>query len=400
MNLTRLPSPGGTDVTDPPKTGRLYGVDAVRALAVVGVFVEHFYASGWVHGVPLGPGAHVPGFLDWLNQNTSSRAMSLFVLLLGVSTALMSGGATPHGGRELSVTRRRLAVRALALFLISLCIDMYGSSVIEYYAVLLLLVLPLLRLRARTLFAASAVSVPVVTLFSFWVLNQHSSWMMLDVPNGLAMLVHPGQWGASLLSLTLTGGGFQTVYGLPFVLAGLAIGRLDLRSRAVQAQLMLTGAAVAVCSALVSWVATYPLGGIDAAAEVRPPGMGWQALLAMPTDSVTLYATSPFGIVLMIGVGLFLLGGMQWLASRPGGGRVLWPLAAAGSMAFTWYAVHFAVQDLVPKPYSFVFLAAAVAVMFVVSVAWRHWLRRGPLEWLVNQVITGLVRTRARAGAV
>ncbi|MCG3755335.1 DUF418 domain-containing protein [Amycolatopsis sp. Poz14] len=374
-------------VRDPAETrvpkGRLLGVDAVRALAIVGVFIEHFFASGWLHG---GPPDQAPGFLTWLNMQTSSRAMSLFVLLFGLSAALMTGGAAPYAGNERWRARGRLAIRAVVLFVLSLAIDEYGMSVIEYYAVLLLLLLPLTRLRARTLFVLSGIAVPAVTLYAFWVFNSHSDWLRsgAETASGLAIFAHPEQWGEFFKGMVLFGGGFQVAYGLPLALAGMAIGRLDLRAHQVRIRLLYTGFVLATASILGSWIATYPLGGADAIATTPPPGMPWQVLLAMPTDG-SLYATSPLGIVLMIGVAMVLLGGLLIALDRPLGRRALWPLAAAGGMAFTWYAAHFAVLKLVPKPYSFVFLATVVAVMLAASVAWRHWRRRGPLEWLVHR---------------
>ncbi|WP_406630602.1 DUF418 domain-containing protein [Amycolatopsis sp. WGS_07] len=372
-------------VPDPVETrvprGRLLGVDAVRALAIIGVFIEHFFASGWLHG---GPPDQAPGFLTWLDVQTSSRAMSLFVLLFGLSAALMTGGTSPAAGNERWRARGRLAVRAVVLFLLSLAIDEYGASVISYYAVILILLLPLARLRARMLFILAGIAVPVMTLYAFWVFNAHSDWLRSETANGLAIFGHPEQWGEFLKGMVLTGGGFQVAYGLPLALAGMAIGRLDLRAHQVRIRLLYTGFVLASAAILGSWIATYPLGGADAIATTPPPAMPWQVLLAMPPDG-SLYATSPLGIVLMIGVAMVLLGGLLIVLDRPLGRRALWPLAAAGGMAFTWYAAHFAVLKLVPKPYSFVFLVTVVAVMLAASVAWRHWRRRGPLEWLVHR---------------
>ncbi|MYW90648.1 DUF418 domain-containing protein [Amycolatopsis rubida] len=82
---------------------------------------------------------------------------------------------------------------------------------------------------------------------------------------------------------------------------------------------------------------------------------------------------------------MVLLGGLLIALDRPSGRRALWSLAAAGGMAFTWYAAHFAALKLIPKPYSLVFLAIVVAVLLAASAAWRHWRRPGPLEWLVHR---------------
>ncbi|RZQ65790.1 heparan-alpha-glucosaminide N-acetyltransferase domain-containing protein [Amycolatopsis suaedae] len=374
--------------------GRLLGVDVVRALAIIGVFVMHFSMTGWLHA---GPRGETPAFLRWLDAETSSRAMSLFVLLAGVSVALMTGGSRPYQGRRWGTACLRVAVRAVVLLLISLCIGEFGPSVLEFYAVLLVFLLPFTRLRPRTLFALSAVSVPLATLYPIWVFTDRPEWMMADLPEGLAVLTHPAQWGEYVFSLVFAGGGFQTVYGVPLVLAGLAIGRLDLYDRAVRLRMAVTGAGIAVAACLVSWVALYPLGAAETIDAAQPPAMPWQALLAMPGPR-SLYATSAVGVTFMIGVALLLLGVLLNLAERPGWRTALWPLAAAGGMTMTWYAGHIVYQSLTGKPesYSAVYLLAVVTVTLVTSVLWRRWLRRGPLEWLVHAVITTVVPSRPR----
>ncbi|SFQ71178.1 Uncharacterized membrane protein YeiB [Amycolatopsis arida] len=375
--------------------GRLLGIDAVRALAIIGVFVEHFYTTGWLHA---GRPEDTPGVLQWVNEQTSSRAMSLFVLLAGVSVALMTGGHRPFAGRDMSTARRRVAVRALALFLISLGIDEFGASVLSYYAVLLLLLIPLTRLRPRTLLTAAGLAAPLVTAYAWWVMSAHRDWMMVDAPSGLAVLTSPGRWGEYLVQLVLTGGGFQTVYGIPLVLAGLAIGRLDLHDHAVRSRLLRTGLGVAATTYAGYAVVWHGLGaGADVAAAMAAPGpssLPWQSLLGMPTDG--LYATSPLGIVFMIGVAMALLGGMLLLLERRVARTVLWPLVAAGGMTMTWYAGHFAYLASIgdPSAVSFVHFATAVAVLLGASVLWRRWMRRGPLEWLVHTVVTTAVPGR------
>ncbi|PRX51413.1 putative membrane protein YeiB [Prauserella shujinwangii] len=380
--------------------GRLPAVDAVRALAIIGVFVAHFPATGWLHA---GPFAGTPDVLRWVSEQTSSRAMSLFVLLAGVSVALMTGGSRPYTGADLSTARRRIAVRALVLFLISLAIDEFGASVLSYYAVLLLLLVPLTRLRARTLFTAACLTTPVVTTYAWWVMSAHPDWMMVEAPSGFAVLTGPAQWDEYLWQLVLTGGGFQTPYGIPLVLAGLALGRLDLHAHAVRLRLLRTGLGVATAAYGGYVVAWHVLGGARRVAEAMaapPAGSGpaplpWQSLLGMPTD--VPYATSPLGILFVVGVAMALLGGMLLVFEHGAAGAALWPLTAAGGMAMTWYAGHFGYLSLIgtPSSVSFVHLAGAVTVMLACSMLWRRWARRGPLEWLVHRVITTVVRERA-----
>ncbi|SDU25756.1 hypothetical protein SAMN04489733_2472 [Amycolatopsis keratiniphila] len=72
--------------------------------------------------------------------------------------------------------------------------------------------------------ASLRVVVCAVTLYPIWVFTSHTDWMMAEIPTGLAVLTHPGRWGDYLFSLVFTGGGIQTVYEIPLVLAGRAVG--------------------------------------------------------------------------------------------------------------------------------------------------------------------------------
>ncbi len=373
-----------------PAARRLPGVDAVRGIALLGVFVMHFHLTGWLRAGGLG---EVPVPIEWLQTQTSSRAMSLFVLLAGVSVALMTGGSRLYSGRAGTLARRRIAARAAALFVIGLGIGSFAPSVLEYYAVLLVFLLAFTTLRARTLGLLAALAVPAVTLYAVWVLDRHAEWLMTETPNGLELLINPDRWGDYLFSLVFTGGGFQTVYGIPLVLAGLALGRLDLRARTVRGGLVVGGTSLALAALLVSWLA--PMLFPDWALTEHTASNPLQ-LLRMPG----LYAVSAVGIVFMIGVAALLLGVLSALLDRPAARWLLRPLTALGSMTLTWYAGHLAFLSLVgPQTrFSVAAFAGFIAIVMVVSVLWLRAFRRGPLEWLVHRISAAAAQDRVARG--
>ena len=67
-----------------PKRERLVGLDAMRAVAILGMIYMHVSPTGW-----LTPGAFAdkPAVLAWIESVASGRAMSLFVLMAGISVA-------------------------------------------------------------------------------------------------------------------------------------------------------------------------------------------------------------------------------------------------------------------------------------------------------------------------
>src|SRR5690606_23535269 len=130
-------------------------------------------------------------------------------------------------------------------------------------------------------------------------------------PVGLPLLVQPQHWLAFLKGL-LVGGGFQTPYAIPLLLAGLAIGRLNLRSNAVRVRLAVTGAALITGAWLLSRLALGPLGAEQALAEMfsgdGPLVQPWTSILTLPPHQ--LYALSIPMAPFMLGIGLLLLTGL------------------------------------------------------------------------------------------
>jgi uncharacterized protein len=400
---------------------RLLGIDAVRALAIAGMVYVHIAPGGWLSGRTPG---HQDAVLQWIDQLLSSRAMSLFFLLAGVSVALMTGGARPYERGRMSVARRRLAVRAVMIYLVGLTLDTVldaQQSVLQFYMLCLLAMLPLVRVRARTLFAAAGAGAVVSAVACFVFMNQGREWPWAGMAGmagqgrervGLAVLWHPGGWAEHVRTL-LFGGGYQLLYAIPLVLAGLAIGRLDLRSGAVRLRMAVAGAAVAVTAYAVSWVAMGPLGGserINAVmdpAAMRPgamPTSPWIALLALPGEQTT-YATSVLAAPQMIGVGLLLIAVLVAAMRVPVWRRVLGPLSAMGALSMTWYAAHYVAiywiwpvkEGTPPEPRSFLEFAVFVVFGLAFSAVWLRWLRRGPLESVVHRV-TVLAAPGVRAG--
>src|SRR5215213_7671585 len=124
--------------------GRVVGIDVARCVALLGMIATHVLPSADENGVTVA------------QQVAGGRASALFAVLAGVSLALMSGGTTPVHGDERRAVSAGLAVRAgliavLGLFLGSLPVTIL--VILPYYAVLFLLGLPFLGLRAPALAA-------------------------------------------------------------------------------------------------------------------------------------------------------------------------------------------------------------------------------------------------------
>lgn len=387
---------------NPPRQPRLLGLDAVRALAILGMIYMHVSPTGWLEALPF---SEKPAPLAWLEGLLTGRAMSLFVFMAGISVALMTGGSRPHTGARLRLDRQRLAIRAGTLLVISLLVDQFSGanlSILEFYSLWLIALIPLLRLSPRTLLTGAAVAGLVLPLFSFVVLNYGSSWPispfnMGRAATGLQLLIQPQDWLAKLHQF-LMGGGFQTPYAIPLLLAGLALGRMDLRSSVLRRQMAWAGALFVAGSWFVSWLALGPLGGQAAIAAAMaasgPFQQPWISTLTLPPNQ--LYALSLPMAPFMLGVGLLLLATFLPLLDVPTWQRMLAPLTALGRMALTWYALHlvFIHQVAGTPPYAFTLFAGMAVFALVVSPLWLRMVSRGPLEWLMHRATLLVGRSR------
>ncbi|MEO3810938.1 DUF418 domain-containing protein [Sphaerisporangium sp. B11E5] len=382
--------------------GRLLGLDVVRALAILAMIYIHVLPTGWL--APILPPAAPEPILGWLEQNLPSRPMSLFVICAGVSAALMTGGMKPPSGHAMTITRRRLAMRSVALLPFSLYMDGIGEPILMWYFVWFLLLIPFLRLSAKTLLITSGVMTVVNPIITLVVLNYAGGFAreFYTYPpvSGFDVLLSPMDWPAWALFYTTHP---QMLYALPLLLTGLAIGRLDLNGHALRVRMVKLGAIGLTASLAVSWFVATPLGVLQ---QLRPPGSGipgtadsgpvpWASLLMAPPHQ--LYALSIPMVVMSLSIASFLLGAFLIIMDKQPWQRLLWPLAATGSLALTIYVGHFlALMPFGEPPFSFHIFASFLVFSLVFATMWRNWGRRGPLEWLTHQVIMITVPDRKK----
>lgn len=371
---------------------RLLGLDVVRAVAILSMTFVHVWPTGW--WTPIHPPAAAVPVLGWLDVTLTNRAMSLFIFCAGVSISLVTGGANPPSGHAMSIARKRLAVRSAVMFPLALALLQYGEVILTLYCFWFVMLIPLTRLRARALFTTAAVCAVIGPVLRFVLLNYVGRWPFPH--EGFALLLHP----ADLLYFVA---GPDTLYASALLIGGMAVGRLDLHRRAVRVRLTAAGGAV-VAGSLAMWgLAAGPFGGAATLATVHPsrPGSGelpWVALFIM--RPYRMYDISlPMGAS-MIGLGMLLIGVFLAVTDTRLGGRLLWPVAAMGSVALTCYVLHFLllVPFNDPLPYSFAVFAGVAVVMIVAAASWRRRWRRGPLEWVVHRAMVRVVPGDRAAG--
>lgn len=356
---------------------RVAGLDLARGLAVIGMFAAHLL---WID--PFDP-ADVSTWTDVAN----GRSSILFATLAGISIALLTGGRTPVSGAARERASARLALRALCIWVIGVLLILTQVPVyviLPAYAILFVLALPLLRVRPAFLFALAA----AIGLVMPWVQALINSLPFWQTQLG-------GEIGL------LIGINYPFTVWFAFILAGLGIGRLDLRAVGTQVALVLVGAGLAIVA--------YTLAATLPAESETYASLAWTA---DPHSDGMLEVFGSGGFAIAV-VGLCLLLVRPWWTgagrAAPWLGPLGWltmPLRAVGSMPLTAYAGQIVAWWLLqptPAPGESTLDAFRDIDPFVPFVLWTVVLctlwallvGRGPLEWVLDRVAR-LVGRRAR----
>ncbi|WP_255250984.1 heparan-alpha-glucosaminide N-acetyltransferase domain-containing protein [Kocuria sp. WN036] len=378
-----------------PAKRRLAGIDAARGVALIGMISIHILPA-W-NPETFEPTAQWTVF--------AGRSAALFALLAGVSLAFSTGGHTPHTGRAMTADRAGILVRALLIAGLGLAInpvipgitseEVPAVNILVYYGAFFLLVIPFLRRSVTALIAWAglfALAAPVLTH-----LTRDALPVFTDLNPGFADLA--AQPAAAAAHLLLTGT-YPALPYLAYLLAGLAIGRLDLADLQTQAALLSSGMIMAVTAWFVYWVLILQAGGYDqlmnhtpALTEdgiddiiiwgpdpILPTTTWWWLAIAGP------HTNTPLALAMCLGsgtavLGLFLLLGRtleKWLL----------PLAAMGSMTLTLYSTHLlalSTEVHYDQPYLWFIIQVVVAALF--ATAWQRALGQGPLERVVGSSV-------------
>ncbi|MFE4869294.1 DUF418 domain-containing protein [Streptomyces sp. NPDC056682] len=409
----RTPPESAVPAPPAPSMGRLVGVDLARALAVFGMYIVHI-------GPPL---SATDGVGSWVRYLADGHSSVLFATLAGLSLMLIAGHRKPKTGLAGRQAKARIAIRAVILLALGTALAMeYGDVIIlGFYGVYFLLSLPLLRLSAKTLTIIAA-GLALVTPQLAFVLKIWLSESVQQTINAYDPLKALSEVG--VLDLLLTGL-YPTITWMPFVIAGMALARLDLSATTVQRRLAALGATLTV----TAYGLAVLLAGKDAVrstAEDGKPSSGsgaWsggpgavsggsgagargrgsgEQLMSSASDLLGAgpHTGTTFDIIGSVGVAILVIVGATVLIDRlPRLGRLAKPVIAVGTMSLTAYVGHFLVQSVWPasaagttKSWMPVLMYMLGAIVF--AALWSRFFRRGPLEWLMHQAsgLAGRIR--------
>ncbi len=383
----------------PPK--RLPAIDIARGIALLGMMTVHVLISGK-------GGDH--RVLAWLLDAPGGRASVLFFTLSGLSLSVIA--KQRRRSAQPSALRRRGAV--LVMLGLVMANTFWGSTILHYYGIMFLVAPWLVGARRRSLLGIAGVAFvggAVANMFS------------PDIFNQLNTLSGDTGWFATTAAGMLFGLYALAVW-IGFFCVGIVFGRLDLDCRATAMRMAAIGAVATVGVTVISdalpgtgriYESTLasPSDSGDGSSSVDPAGDPNSSVAADPktgeveptemyNDSVvtlkglndlsahsnrTAWALQSLSIATTV-IGLLLLAGRRLE-------RLLWPLAALGSMSMSAYVIHtFLVQDVwqwlggedsshtVTR--NVITLVCLEAALVLIAVVIRRRWRQGPMEWFLK----------------
>ncbi|WP_162891119.1 DUF418 domain-containing protein [Aeromicrobium sp. A1-2] len=363
--------------------GRVDSVDLARGVALIGMVLIHV-GPHWVDPDPP------IGIII-----ASGRAAPLFAMLAGVALMIVHQ-RDPYGAGSTRATWIRAALLIVLGLSLGALEDMPVLIILAFYGVLVVLALPFRRLRARTLLAlavAWAVVAPVVVIGAE---SLHDP--VLAGQAELSDLRHPIDLAMELV----VWGAYPAGVWFAYVLVGLALGRLDLRSVEIARRLVVVGAGLVLLTLTAGWI-LIRTGMVDdpddlgwrllvAGISGRPAGARWNDLLLVGSHTSTPLnlLSSGASAVLVIGLCALVVQG-RWAR------QLLTPIRAAGAMMLTVYTVHvlwawrLRVNHLEEFPGQRSDGAhqdwlLQVVVLCAIAALWWRFVGKGPLEWLMRQV--------------
>ena len=358
------------------RPGRLVGLDLARALALVGMISTHLLPSIVDHRATLS------------HQLAGGPSSALFALLAGVSLALVTGRQHPLHGRARLVASVGLFVRALLIYAFGLWLAHRPTDIaviLPHYGVLFVLALPFLGLRARGAAIAAAI----------WVVGAPFA-----LRASLGHVPEDGVYGWHTLQQIVFTGTYPATVWLAYLLAGLAIGRLDLRRRITMVWLAVGGGGLAVLAAVTSDrlllrtpIMNRLVDDIDprgTAPDLYPvlrqglygfvPKGSWWWLATH-----TAHSGTPFDLARTIGTSLLVIGLCLLVAEVVP--RTVAVVGGAGAMTLSLYSLHVLMKsdgiwpDDVPASFKI-----HVVVVVGLGAAFRVAGRKGPMETVVAWV--------------
>lgn len=335
----------------PIMQNRIIAFDVARAFAIYGMILVNFFL---VLGSP-------ESSFDWIITIIEGKAAATFVVLAGVGISLLNSKKAGDLGTKIILRR------ALFLFVFGLLYSpLWPADILHFYGIYLLIGAFLVRIDSTKLWTAY-----IIPIFMFLVLV-----FVIDYEMGwdFSTLTYIDFWTPQGFIRHLFYNGFHPVFPwLSFLMAGIWLGRQDIREREVQKKVSGIGIFLVLISSFASAIRNKLSGD-------------WSYLLG--TQPLPPF---PFFVFMGTGVAYLVIIACAYITE---GYSLDW-LAETGRLSLTNYVVHVVLGlgvlfVLGIYEVSFAFFMVYSTGFFVGQIIFSHYwsqkFKRGPLEWLMRSL--------------
>ncbi|WP_448809173.1 DUF418 domain-containing protein [Agromyces bauzanensis] len=342
---------------------RVVALDTIRGFAVVAMIVAH--------AIPF-TRAVTPGVVMAGEALLNDVASPVFALVIGATIAFNTRGDQFADRTSRSRFRVQTALKAAALIVLGLALDLAYSGVavvLDFVGATLLVALPLLFLSTRALLVATATlciaGPPII------------GWAS-DFTTAVPALAYPPSPATVAIDWLMLDPSYRVLSLLPLLLIGIVIGRWALGRADRDAMLAVGG--------LVLFAASVP----------------WREL-AVASDTYT--SGSYPDLLRDVGLSLVAYGSLSLLVDATRGrwrrmfGTLLYPLTAQGEMALSIYVLHVGALMLIwASPLAapdgawigtargWLLTVALLVGCAMFAITWSRAFGTGPIERLIGVV--------------
>lgn len=345
---------------------RLEGLDIARAFAILGMMFVNYALVFQV--APTSALAH-------LYVGLEGRAAAVFMIVAGIGIGILS---------KKGVSRQlygQLIKRSLFLWVLGLLLYVvfdWTADILHYYGLFMLCIIPFLSAKKKTIGIGIAVTLLVSSYLQFSQ-NYLSGWDFMN-------LKYVDFWTVEGFIRNLGFNGFHPLFPwFAFMLIGLLLSRMPLSERAYQKKMICLGVSIALMSELISKILSeFLLKGhwLYEFIQTKP----------MPPNLLYMLAATGWAIAFIC----LCLRAADALTHRR---SIIEPLVYTGQLSLTHYVGHSALVlgvldafGMIQAQNAYFVLLLTVVVyigMMVLSVTWRKYFDRGPIELVMRKISDG-----------
>lgn len=371
--------PAETPTAEESRTARrIIGFDIARAFAIFGMITVNYRSTFHITG-------ESPAWLETAAGMVNGRAAALFVLLAGIGISLLSRQSRLSGERaDIREDRFNLLRRAVFLLAIGLLFrQIWEYDILHFYGIYLMIAAVLLTVSNRNLAIAGFLAAAVFPILYY----------VLPAQFGIPFWATTSEFTVREVLIDFFFQGYHPVTPwIAFMIAGMLLGRLDMRDPAVRRKMLIGGIALALTAEAIAFVA-LDMGLFKLMEDVSQMIDLEEASLLLGTAP---YPPMPLFLAVGIGWGMAIVSLCLSFGDRFAERRWITPLVHTGQLALTIYILHgtvgiWAVGWAGYKPhqtlewiigYSGLFYVA----MIIASTLWRRRFDRGPVEAIMRRL--------------